>query len=263
MLALLVRDAVAAAAGVATLKAQGLVVYPSALTAVLDESTWSGVSNVLAAGASASTVSAAAAALSQVLTTPDEKLSARMRVALPVLVECLEVLPDLRDLTANCCEGLVCGWLLSGANCVWCKRRARSVHLRHAKHATSRSSKLWQVHRAATVQPASAAAQGCQSASVQEPSVQMDEVPSACPQRLKTLLRQRSREHRTALYPRSFCCRLSHHSSTLPAERGRCGRRSACFPKPRPSSSWGLLFRPWGLRLLWPPWQPRQPQSQR
>ena len=68
MLAVLVRDAVAAAAGVAALRAQGLVVYPAALTAVLDGGTWSAVSNVLAAGATATTASAAAAALSQVHT---------------------------------------------------------------------------------------------------------------------------------------------------------------------------------------------------
>ena len=66
VLALLVRDAVAAAAGVANLKAQGLMVYPAALTAALHHDTWLGVSNVLAAGAAATSVSTAATALSQV-----------------------------------------------------------------------------------------------------------------------------------------------------------------------------------------------------
>ena len=66
VLALLVRDAVAAATGVANLRAQGLVVYPAALTASLTQNTWLGVSDVLAAGATATSVSLAAAALTQV-----------------------------------------------------------------------------------------------------------------------------------------------------------------------------------------------------
>ena len=68
---LLVRDAVAAATGVANLRAQGLVVYPAALTARLDQGTWLGVSDVLAAGATATSVSMAAAALTQVSVLKD------------------------------------------------------------------------------------------------------------------------------------------------------------------------------------------------
>ena len=66
VLALLVRDAVAAATGIADLRAQGLVIYPAALTATLNQGTWLGVSDVLAAGATAASVSLAAAALTQV-----------------------------------------------------------------------------------------------------------------------------------------------------------------------------------------------------
>ena len=84
MLALLVRDAVAVAAGAAALRAQGLVVYPAALTAVLDESTWSVVSNVLAAGATASTVSAAAAALPQVRPTSAQQCLLNLQIDCPM-----------------------------------------------------------------------------------------------------------------------------------------------------------------------------------
>ena len=66
VLALLIRDAVAAAVGVANLRAQDLTIDFAALTASLDYGTWLCVSDVLAAGATATSVSAAAAALTQV-----------------------------------------------------------------------------------------------------------------------------------------------------------------------------------------------------
>ena len=68
------RDAVAVATGVANLRAQGLVVYPAALAARLDRGTWLGVSDLLAAGATATSVSMAAAALTQVHVMKDVHL---------------------------------------------------------------------------------------------------------------------------------------------------------------------------------------------